>query len=56
MSALMNGWKFYKHVNLTLPCFKAAAILNEAALKLKSFQGCSEESVYTKRRLRQRRL
>ena len=56
MSALLNGWKLYKHVNLTLPCFKAAARLNEVALTLKSFQSCSDDSVYMERRFRQRRL
>lgn len=57
MDGLINGWKLYKHVNLTLQCFKAAALVEWSCAALKSFFACSVNSPFTQKDVfRQKRL
>lgn len=57
MDGLINGWKLYKHVNLTLQCFKAAALAEWSRAALKSFLRCSVNSPFTQKDVfRQKRL
>lgn len=57
MDGLINGWKLYKHVNLTLQCFKATALAEWSCAALKSFFACSVNSPFTQKDVfRQKRL